>query len=125
MTPLHLFLVSAIAIIPPLVHQPTELPDEIKIEGLYLCAGGHGADAYQCAVAITRRGENYRMKWVFDSGQMAAGIGQRDGDALWVAWGDHEVLGLCRYRVQWVGGKPRLVGDKGTTEILTFVRPLE
>jgi hypothetical protein len=73
---------------------------------------------------IIKRGSGYHLKWVFDTGETAVGIGQSDGDRFWVAWSDHTILGLARYKIEMKGDKPHLVGQHGTDEVFTYLKPL-
>jgi hypothetical protein len=122
MLPVTLMLI--LAVIPPQAERPLELPEDLALEGFYNCTGGQGPDAYRCVAVIVKRGDSYHLKWMFAGGETAMGIAQRDGNRLWVAWADDTILGLARYRIEMNSSKPRLVGEKGTDEVLTFLRGL-
>lgn len=121
---LSMTLTLALAAFPPLAEQPLEAPAECDLDGFYTCTGGQGTDAYHCVAVVAKRGGSYHIKWIFDSGENAVGIGQRDGDRFWVAWSDQAIIGLARYRIEMKSDKPHLVGVKGTDEVFKYLKPL-
>jgi hypothetical protein len=59
------------------------------------------------------------IHWLAPGAQPVQGVAFRDGNYLWVSWRQGQAFGICRYRIE---AGPKLVGDRGSNETLTFLR---
>lgn len=98
--------------------------EDIEIMGYYTCEGQTLEGTYSGVVVITKKRDTYLIRWIFQSGQRIIGTGMREGNSLWVGWSDQTTVGVCRYRIELDKDKPKLVGDRGTNETMTFLKPL-
>jgi len=98
--------------------------EDIEFTGYYTCEGQTLEGSYTGVVVITKKRDTYLIRWIFQSGQRIIGTGMREGNSLWVGWSDQTTVGVCRYRIELDKDKPKLVGDRGTNETMTFLKPL-
>jgi hypothetical protein len=122
----HLFMLSAL-LSPQALKENTPLapqPEEIEIIGYFTCEGQTLEGTYDGVVVISKKRDTYLVRWIFQSGQKIIGSGMREGNTLWVGWSDQTTIGVCRYRIELENDRPRLVGDRGTNEKMTFLKPL-
>lgn len=128
----------------PLVDRQTpresaEKPAPVDIAGLYVITGTNpDGTAYKGGAAIiTKTGDSYSIRCVGPEGPLVTGVGLYDGYSLSVATYQIVqgalIVNSCKYNVELVEGKPKLVGrwtsvasdGKVGTETLTFVRRLD
>ncbi len=98
-------------------------PPQVEIAGLYEFTVEHEGETVSGIVSLRpTKGGTYSIRWHQESG-IIHGIGLREDGYLWVSWRDPQSFGLCRYRIE--GEGPKLVGDRGTKEVWTFVKGLK
>lgn len=98
--------------------------EDIEITGYYTCEGQTLEGTYSGIVVITKKRDTYLVRWLFQSGQRIVGTGMREGNAVWIGWSDQATVGVCRYRIELEKDRPKLVGDRGTNEVMVFLKPL-
>lgn len=98
-------------------------PPQMEIAGLYEFTVEHEGEVTTGIVSLRpAKGGAYSVRWVTDAG-VIHGIALREDGYLWCSWRDPQSFGLCRYRIEAEG--PRLVGDRGTKEVWSFLRGLK
>ena len=101
--------------------KPVELlpPPQVEIAGLYEFTVEHEGEVIKGVVVIkAAKGGAYAMRWHSEAGGTIQGVGLREDGYLWVSWRDAQSFGLCRYKIEVEKDLPKLVGDRGTTEVL-------
>lgn len=102
----------------------TPVVDDIEIVGYFTCEGQTLEGTYDGVVIISKKRDTYLVRWIFQSGQKIVGSGMREGNTLWIGWSDQTTVGVCRYRIELENDRPKLIGDRGTNEKMTFLKPL-
>lgn len=99
-------------------------PPSVGIVGWYSFEVEHQGEQHTGIVVIrpAQKGA-HPIRWHTDAG-VIQGIAFREDGYLWVSWRDAQSFGLCRYRVEVKDNVPQLVGDRGTTEVLTWLRDI-
>jgi len=96
-------------------------PPTIEPEGIYRVQLEIRGETFPGVCTVKKSPEGYFLFWQFDNGDRAQGVGLKDGNRLWVSWGKAGNLGICCYRIEMEKNLPVLVGDRGTTERLTYL----
>lgn len=97
-------------------------PPPIAIVGWYSFEVEHMGERHTGVVAIRPAQHGaHQIRWHSDAGTNH-GIAIREDGYLWVSWQDAKSFGICRYRIEVKGNVPHLVGDRGTTETMTWLR---
>ena len=96
-------------------------PPTVEPEGIYRVHLIQQGEEFLGVCTVKKGPEGYFLFWQFDNGDRAQGVGLKDGNRLWVSWGKAGNLGICCYRIELDKGNPTLVGERGTTERLTYL----
>jgi hypothetical protein len=108
----------------PVIPDDTKLEDptvEVDIAGNYRFTDDNMGDPKRGVAVIIKKKDSYFIRWAYESGEQAMGVGMREGNQFYVSWTQGTVLGICRYRIELRKDQPHLVGERGTTEVMTFV----
>ncbi|MCS7044782.1 MAG: hypothetical protein NZO58_00345 [Gemmataceae bacterium] len=138
-----LFLIALLSIDAPRARDTAKStatlePEAGDLSGYYVCKGQEaGGKIYHGIATISRKGDVYVVQWVIGSGSNFTGIGIRQGNTFSASWAMATERGLIRgvntYRIEAVGGNPRLTGRWASlpgpavlqSETLTFLRPMD
>lgn len=97
------------------------------LQGYYHVAGqNEDGTAYEGLVTIERMPTGrYYLRWTLRNQPLYVGVGDLDGETLWVAYHAAGVVGLTRYRITQKDTKPAASCNRGVKEEWTWLRGFE